>query len=144
VCQWSNDYTAPTVVCNGTVKVNSARLRAQTSEQRQKAHRIVNSDCLVHHRTVWWPTCQKLQRSEPNGRVTWLAHRTVRCAMRQKPSPTVLLVVGAINTPQPPHFNASKFSAIKPLTRALDFIQRHNQRDQTLSQVQSSFQSNSD
>jgi hypothetical protein len=37
--------------------------------------------------------------------------------------------------PQPPHFNASKFSAIKPLIRALDFIQRHNQRDQILSQV---------
>jgi hypothetical protein len=31
----------------------------------------------VHHRTVRWPRCQKLQRSEPNGLVTWLAHRTV-------------------------------------------------------------------
>jgi hypothetical protein len=45
------------------------------------------------------------------------------------------LVVGAINTPQPPHFNAPKFSAIKPHTRALDFIQRRNQRDQILFQV---------
>jgi hypothetical protein len=99
VCQRSNGYTVPTVVCNGTVKVSSARLRAQKSEQRQKAHRTVNSDCPVHHRTVRWPTCQKLQRSEPNGLVTWLAHRTVRCAIRQKPSPTVNLVVGAINTP---------------------------------------------
>jgi hypothetical protein len=36
--------------------------------------------------------------------------------------------------PQPPHFNASKFSAIKPHTRAIDFIQRHNRRDQILSQ----------
>jgi hypothetical protein len=42
-------------------------------------------------------------------------------------------VVGAINTPQPPHFNASKFLAIKPHTRALDFIPRHKQRDQILS-----------
>ena len=41
------------------------------------AHRTVNRTCLVHHRTVRWPTCQKLQRSNPNGRVTWLAHRTV-------------------------------------------------------------------
>jgi hypothetical protein len=46
--------------------------------------------------------------------------------------------------PQPPHFNASKFSAMKPHTRALDFIPRHKQRDQILSQVQRSFQSNSD
>jgi hypothetical protein len=127
VCQRSNGYTAPTVVCNGTIKVNSARLRAQKSEQRQKAHRTVNSDCLVHHRTVRWPSCQKLQRSEPNGLVTWLVHRTVQCAIRQQPPPTVPLVVGAINTPQPPHFNASKFSAFQPHTRALDFIQRHKQ-----------------
>jgi hypothetical protein len=34
VHQRSNGYTTPTVVCNGTVKVNSARLRAQKSEQR--------------------------------------------------------------------------------------------------------------
>jgi hypothetical protein len=124
VCQRSNSYTAPTVVCNGTVKVNSAHLCAQKSEQRQKAHR-----------TVRWPTCQKLQRSEPNDRVTWLAHRTVWCTTRQKPSPTVTLVVGAINTPNHPPFIASKFSAIKSNTRARDFIQRHNQRDQILSQV---------
>jgi hypothetical protein len=44
-----------------------------------------------------------------------------------------LLVVGAINTPQPPQFNAYKFSAIKPHTRALDFIPRHKQKDQILS-----------
>jgi hypothetical protein len=37
----------------------------------------VNSDCPVHHRTVRWPRSQKLQWSNPNGRVTWLAHRTV-------------------------------------------------------------------
>jgi hypothetical protein len=71
----------------------------QKSEHAQKAHRTVYRTCPVHHRTVRCPRCQKLQRLEYNGRVTWLAHRTVRCAMRQKPSPTVLLVVGAINTP---------------------------------------------
>jgi hypothetical protein len=50
---------------------------AQKSEQSQKAHRTVNSDCPVHHRTVRWSRRQKLQWSNPNGRVTWLAHRTV-------------------------------------------------------------------
>ena len=77
MCQRSNGYTAPTVVCNGIVKVNSARLRAQKSEQRYKAHRTVYRTCPVHHRTVRWPSCQKLQWSEPNGLVTWLAHRIV-------------------------------------------------------------------
>jgi hypothetical protein len=50
---------------------------AQKSEQSQKAHRTVYRTCPVHHRTIRWPRCQKLQRSESNGRVTWLAHRTV-------------------------------------------------------------------
>jgi hypothetical protein len=77
VCQRSNGYTAPTVVCNATVKRYSARLRVQKSEQAQKAHRTVNRTCPMHHRTVRWPSCQKLQRSEPNGLVTWLAHQTV-------------------------------------------------------------------
>jgi hypothetical protein len=121
VCQRSNDYFAPTVIYNAIVKRYSARLRAQKSEQAQMSHRTVNRTSPVHHRTVRWPTYQKLQRSNPNGLVTWLAHRTLSggapdCPMRQ-----------AINTPQPPHFNASKFSAIKPHIRALDFIPRHKQ-----------------
>jgi hypothetical protein len=117
---------------------------AQKSEQSQKAHRTLYRTCPVHHRTVRWPRRQKLQRSNSNGRVTWLAHRTVRCAMRKQPPPTAHLVVGAINTPNHPPFIASKFSAFKHLTRAIAFNTRHNRRDQILSQVQRSFQSNSD
>jgi hypothetical protein len=49
--------------------------------------------------------------------------------------PTTILMVGAINTPQPPHFKASKFSAIAFNTRALYFTPRHKTRDQILSQV---------
>jgi hypothetical protein len=136
VCQAEQRLQAPMVVCNATVNSDQCNCARRSHSRRQKAHRTVNRTCPVHHRTVRWPRCQKLQRSEPNGLVTWLAHRTVRCAIRQKPSPTVILVVGARNTPQPPHFNASKFSAIKPHTRAPDFIPRHKQRDQILSQVQ--------
>jgi hypothetical protein len=68
---------ATVVRANGRLQRYSARLRGQKSEQAQKAHRTVNRTCPVHHRTVRWPSCQKLQRSEPNGLVTWLAHRTV-------------------------------------------------------------------
>jgi hypothetical protein len=50
---------------------------AQKSGTHQKAHRTVYRTCPVHHRTVRWPRRQKLQRSESNGRMTWLAHRTV-------------------------------------------------------------------
>jgi hypothetical protein len=106
------------------------------------AHRTVNRTCPVHHRTVRWPTCQKLQWSNPNGWVTWLAHGTVSggasdCPVRHTTVafPNDHFGGWGYKYPQPPHFNASKFSAIKPHTRALDFIQRHKQRDQILSQV---------
>jgi hypothetical protein len=55
----------------------------------------------------------ELQRSNLNGWVTWLAHQTA--------SPTTTLVVGAINTPQPPHFKVSKFSANTFNTKASAF-----------------------
>jgi hypothetical protein len=36
---------------------------------------------------------------KPNGWVTWLAHRTVRCAHRQQPSPMAVLVVEGYKYP---------------------------------------------
>jgi hypothetical protein len=62
-----------TVDCNAF----NARLRAQRTEHAQKAHRIVYITCPVHHRTVQRPHQSELQPSEPNGRLTWLAHRKV-------------------------------------------------------------------
>jgi hypothetical protein len=68
VCQRSNGYFAPTVVC----KTHSMRYSAR---QSQSSARRRIGQCTV---TVRWPRRQKLQRSNRNGRVTWLAHRTVR------------------------------------------------------------------
>jgi hypothetical protein len=50
---------------------------AQSQSMRPKAHRTVNSTCPVRHRTVRCPRLSELQRSNPNGWVTWLAYRTV-------------------------------------------------------------------
>jgi hypothetical protein len=83
--------------------------------------------------------------------MTWMAHRTVSGGAPDYPVRHTTeaftnsqLGGWGYKYPQPPHFNASKFLAFKPHTRALDFIPRHKQRDQILSQVQRSFQSNSD
>jgi hypothetical protein len=135
-----------TATSHATVDCNAfnARLRAQRTEYAQKAHRTVYRTCPVHHRTAQRPYQSELQRSEPNGRLTWLAHRTVRCAMRQTASQRPLLVVGAINTPTTPHSIASKFSTFQHITRAVAFNSRHNQRDQILSQVRNHSKSNSD
>jgi hypothetical protein len=43
------------------------------------------------------------------------------------PTPTVGLVVGAINTPNHRHFKESKFLAIAFNTRAIDFTPTHKQ-----------------
>jgi hypothetical protein len=88
---------------------------APESEHAQLAHRTVYRTCSVHHRTAQRPHQSELQRSNPNGQMTWLAHRTVRCAMRQQPSNGHFLVVGAINTPTTPHSMASKFSTFNTL-----------------------------
>jgi hypothetical protein len=77
VCQAEQRSSAPTVVCNATVNNEQCTCECRDQSRRQKAHRTVNRTCPVHHRTVWWPHCQKLRRSEPNGLVTWLAHQTV-------------------------------------------------------------------
>jgi hypothetical protein len=130
----SNDYCANGRLQKWTVNVNSARTTRAESEQRQKAHQTVNSDCPMNHRTIRWPRLLELQRSNPNGWVTWLAHRTVSggapdCPVR--PS-TYSLPNGhfggwGYKDPQPPHFKASKFLAIAFNTRALDFTPRHKQ-----------------
>jgi hypothetical protein len=89
---------------------------AQESEHAQKAHRTVYRTYPVHHRTVWCPRCQKLQRSESNGRVTWLAHWIVSvgtpvCPVRHA---TEALTNGSFGGwgckyPQPPHFKDPSF-----------------------------------
>jgi hypothetical protein len=124
--QCASGATATAQQSTPTETCKSATVCRQRAESEQ-AHRTVNNTCPVHHRTVRWSQLSELQRSNPNSWVTWLAHRTVRCIHQQTASPMAILVGGAINTPQPPHFKASKFSAIAFNTRALDFTRRHKQ-----------------
>jgi hypothetical protein len=92
-------------------------LRAQKSGVPILAHRTRNSACPVCTGHPGGPTSQELQRSESNGSDDVVGapdmsgvHRTVRCTIEQTASQRPLLVVGAINTPTPPPFIASKFS----------------------------------
>jgi hypothetical protein len=116
-------------------------LRAQKSEQAQMAHQTVNRTCPVHHWTVRWPTCQKLQWSNPNGWVTWLAHRIVRCARRQQSSPTTILVVGAINTPNHTLQDTQAFTTPHSIQEQYTTLQDTNQspRSNQSPQFNSSF-----
>jgi hypothetical protein len=94
------------------------------SWQKSECRSQRSPDCPMCHRTV---RCSKMT-SASNGQLLqtltvvlmWrtrtvnsdcpVVHRTVRCAHRQQPLPTARKWLGAINTPQPPHSLASKFS----------------------------------
>jgi hypothetical protein len=124
--------------------MNSAWTARAEPEQRQKAHRTATVHCPVHHRTVRWPNLSGLQRLNPNGWVTWLAHRTVSggapdCPVRPSIDslPNDHFGGWGYKYPQPPPLKTSKFSAIAFNTRALDFTPRHKTKDQILSKSQS-------
>jgi hypothetical protein len=122
------------------------RLRTQKSEQAQKAHRTVNRTCPVHHRTVRWPHLLELQRLNPNGWVTWLAHRTVSggapdCPVRHATAAFPSGHFGGWGYQYPPTttLQGIQVSAICIHTRALDFTPRHKQeiKSSTKSKVHS-------
>jgi hypothetical protein len=77
VCQRSNGHQRNGRVQRSADNAIVRRQFAQSQSRHQKAHRTVNSACPVHHRTVRWPYLLELQRSNPNGWVTWLTHRIV-------------------------------------------------------------------
>jgi hypothetical protein len=85
--------------------------RAQKAGAPIPAHRTVNSACPVRHRTSRRAPKSELQRSDSNGRVTWLSHRTcpVCTGLSGAPydrqlSPTARFWLVAINTTPTGHF----------------------------------------
>jgi hypothetical protein len=82
--------------------MNSAQTVRDRAAQPSEAHRTVNSPVrcgtelfgVTRRQNSNGRNCQN-----PNGWVTWLAHRTVRCAHRQQSVPTVELVVEGYKYP---------------------------------------------
>jgi hypothetical protein len=120
--------SSATVDCNAL----NARLRAQRSEHAQLAHRTVYRTCPVHHRTTQRPHKLELQRSNPNGWLTWLAHRTVsggapNCLVRDATADFKRPHFGGwgYKYPNHPTFNGIQVSTLLHLTRAIAFNTRH-------------------
>jgi hypothetical protein len=63
---------APTATCSAL----NVRQHAQRSGTPMLAHRTPYSSCLVRHRSSRRAQCQSSNGQNPNGRVTWLSHRT--------------------------------------------------------------------
>jgi hypothetical protein len=142
-----------TATSRATVDCNAfnARLRAQRTEHAQTAHQTVYRTCPVHHRTAQRPHHSELQRSESNGRLTWLVHRTVSSSAPDCP---VRHATAAFQQPyfggwgykylNHPTFNCIQVFHLQHITRVIAFNSRHNQRDQIISQVRNHSKSNSD
>jgi hypothetical protein len=148
-----------TTTSRATVDCNAfnARLRA---EDRARA---VGAPCLVHRSgdslqdlsgappDSQRPHLLELQRSNPNGLLTWLAHRTVSdgasdCPVRHATTTFQRPHFGGwgYKYPNHPTFNCIQVLHLQHITRAIAFNSRHNQRDQILSQVRNHSKSNSD
>jgi hypothetical protein len=143
VCQRSNGYFTR----NGRLQRINVRLRAQRTEHAQKAHRAVYRTCLVHHRTAQRPHQSELQQSEPNSRLTWLAHRTVSCGAPDCPVrhatdslPTATFCGWGYKYPNHPTFNCIQVFQLPTPYKSYSIQYKTHQRDQILSQVLSSFQ----
>jgi hypothetical protein len=102
-------------------------------EHAQLAHRTVYRTCLVHHRTAQRPHQSELQRSNPNGLLTWLAHRTVSggapdCPVRHVTVAFQRPYFGGWGYKYPNHltFNGIQVLHLQHITRAITFNSRHS------------------
>jgi hypothetical protein len=121
---------------------------AQKSEQSTEVHRTVNNACPV-------PLENKASNgqnlSNPNGWVTWLAHRTVSggapdCPVRPSTAacPNGQLVVEGYKYPNHHHSKHPSFQHSTFNTRASAFTPRHNSKESKPLEVPNSLQTPSD
>jgi hypothetical protein len=123
-----------TTTSRATVDCNTLNVLqcAPESEHAQVAHRTVYRTCPVHHRTAQRPHKSELQRSNPNGWLTWLAHRTGSsgapdCPVRHATAVFQRPYFGGwgYKYPNHPTFNDIQVSTLLHLTRAIAFNTRH-------------------
>jgi hypothetical protein len=133
--------TAPTIVCKSEQCVNSARTARVESEQVPEGAPDSEQCCPVHHRTVRWPHLSELQRSNPNGWVTWLAHRIVsggapNCPVRPSTAAFPNGHFGGWGYKYPPNHHTSRHPSFQPthsIKELVHSIQDTNRLNQNLS-----------
>jgi hypothetical protein len=127
---------------NGHLQKHLMRARARRGAVHARvAHRTAYRACPVHHRTARRAHKTELQRSNPNGLLMWLAHRTVSGGAPDDCSlPTAIFGGWGYKYPNHPHIHGIQVIQVfifQLLTRALAFISRHTKRDSILSQFHS-------
>jgi hypothetical protein len=120
VCHWTVRCTSGATASqrNGRLQRSPATLQcADSSRKSQSSRQRRTEQCIVPARcgiglsgATRRQSSNGRNRPNPNDWVMWLAHRTVRCAHRQQPPPTIVLVVEGYKYPQPPPLQLSKHS----------------------------------
>jgi hypothetical protein len=105
------------------------------SEHAQLAHWTVYRTCPVHHRTAQRPHKSELQGSNPNGLLTWLAHRTVSGAPCDSTLPTAIFGGWGYKYPNHPIFNGIQVFYTSTPYKSYSIQYETHQRDQILSQL---------
>jgi hypothetical protein len=99
-----------TAICAQQSTLQSEQCNSDVRAEGQRGTGLsgVAPDCLVPHDDK---ASKGRLAPSPNGRMTWrrtgrcpVAHRTIRCAHRQHPSPTATIWLVAINTTPTGHF----------------------------------------
>jgi hypothetical protein len=107
--------------CNGTVRAGVRAVVRGTPDSEQCMSGAASDNSVALEDKAF----NSRQLPNPNGWVTWLEHRTVRCAHRQQPAPTVVWWLRAINTPNHHHSKHPSFQHFTFNTRASVFTPRH-------------------
>jgi hypothetical protein len=111
---------------------SSRRVRA--AARRRTGQWTVTVRCGIElSGAAWRQSSNGRNRQNPNGWVTWLAHRTVQCAHRQQPSSTVELLVGGYKYP-----TTTTTPTIQAFTTALSIQEQYT----TLQDTNQSLRSN--
>jgi hypothetical protein len=136
VCQRSNGYFH----ANGRMQQHSMRYSARRCQARARRRNGQSTG------PVRWPRRKKLQRSNPNGRVTWLAHRTMSsgapdCPVRHATDSLPTATFGGWGYKYPNHPTIHCIQVFQPPTpyKSYSIQYKTHQRDQILSQVHRSF-----
>jgi hypothetical protein len=114
------------------------------AEHERVAHQTAYRACPVHHQTARRAHKTELQRSEPNGQVTWLAHRTVfggapDCLVCHATDslPTATFGGWGYKYPQPPHIQVIQVFHLPTTYKSYSIEYKTHQSDQILSQFHS-------
>jgi hypothetical protein len=129
-----------TVRCNSAPTATCGALNARAARAEVRRAHTGTPDSKQYMSGVHRTSRQAHKSEAPNGRnptklVTWLGHRTVRCAIDRQPPPMVKFGGWGYKYPNHPTIHCIQVLQLSTTIQELAFIAKHTKRDQILSQL---------